>query len=102
VDHPLSPVAAKSLALTYLEERTVEATAYASMRLTTRGADVQDCLNVIRGGKVTDRRQVKGEWRYRFETETFYAVVSFKDTETMQIITAVKKGARTGRKFGKS
>ena len=101
MEHPLPPAEAKTLALVYMEERTVQPTDYASMRLATRGADIQDCLNAIRGGKVTDRRQVKGEWRYRFETESFYAVVSFRDSETMEIITAVRKGSRTSRKFRK-
>lgn len=98
---PLSPADAKALALLYVEGRTVEATDYANMRLATRGADILDCLNAIRGGRVTNTRQVAGEWRYRFETAAFYAVVSFKDAETMQIITAVRKGLRTGRKFRK-
>lgn len=102
MEEPLSPADAKALALLYIEERTVEATDYASMRLATRGADVLDCLNAIRGGRVTNTRKVGGEWRYRFETAAFYAVVSFRDDETMQIITAVRKGSRKGRKFRES
>ena len=50
--------------------------------------DIQDCLNVLRGGTVEQAEWEKGAWRYRVRTPRMYVVIEFESDNALFIVTA--------------
>lgn len=50
--------------------------------------DVQDALNVLRGGVCEPAEQVSGTWRYRVRTSRMYFVVAFRSETELRVVTA--------------
>lgn len=89
---PLTPPAAKRRIEQILENGSVAIPlAHAQGRMLERDMEIRDCLNVLRGGQVTDIQNRKGTWRYRVETARMAVVVLFRSETELRIVTAWRK-----------
>jgi hypothetical protein len=88
VDEPLIPSEVKRLARECLEAGTFVLSDHAADRLRERGLDVQDVMNVLRGGVPQPGEFVEGTWRYPILTSRMGVVVAFEGPSEVVIVTA--------------
>jgi hypothetical protein len=60
--------------------------------------DQSDILNVLRGGRVAQRRLERGTWRYRLETNRMAVVIWFVDENELEVVTGWRMKPRTRRR----
>ena len=57
-------------------------------RLTDRGLDMQDCINVLTSGTVDPPELEKGSWRYRVRTQHIEVIVTFRSATEIVLVSA--------------
>ena len=88
LDEPLSPLRAKQLMGQILASGRVVPSRHALDELAKDDMDMQDVINVVRGGAVDPADLVDGTWRYRVRTQRMAVVVAFRSETEMRIVTA--------------
>ena len=69
---------------------SVVVSTHAEEELAKDGMSVSDCLAILRGGWVEEPEFLKGEWRYRVNTNLFVVVVAFRGANKLRVVTAWK------------
>ncbi|QSV46771.1 DUF4258 domain-containing protein [Geobacter benzoatilyticus] len=86
---PLKPSEARKLIQHILKDGYVTySRPHAIDRMKEREMDTSDCINILRGGKVSEGEYENGSWRYRVETPKMAVVVTFVAEDELMIVTA--------------
>ena len=89
LDEPLPPDRAKKLIAQIVKSGRVDLRQrHLGQRMGERTLSSVDVENVLRGGWVESSEEVGGTWRYRIRTNHMVAVVAFRSSERLVVVTA--------------
>ena len=91
MDEPLDQARARQLAATILEEGFYTFSHHAEVRMKQRSMEHLDCVNVIRGGRVTSIDFEEGTWRYRFETPRMGVAIAFASEDELVVVSCWRR-----------
>jgi hypothetical protein len=91
---PLPPAGAKKGIRYILRKGTVTySQPHALERMEQRNISMLDCVNVLRGGIVTQGEYLNGSWRYRVYTQKISVVIRFESDSEIEVVTAWREKA---------
>lgn len=86
---PLRPPEAKKLILAILTQGIVTySQPHAEEQMKKRRINTVDCINVLRGGAVSEGEYENGSWRYQVRTPKMCIVIRFESEDTLEVVTA--------------
>jgi hypothetical protein len=90
-ESPLPLRQAKKLILDIIEKGMVTySRPHALDRMKERDITMVDCINILRAGRMSEPEYVNESWRYRIETNSMAAVITFLSETGLMVVTVIR------------